>query len=124
MAKWEVHWRLTVPEAIWWRWMPGEEFNLPWPSGEVTVTENEPGWDWTLGTVKQTVQSSDPNDHYRPWLEKNIGRQGWDWQWRHHFEVTMYTPGYEEEMKLSDRVVIKVRRSKAKMIPWAILALT
>ena len=103
MAKWEVHWRLTVPEAIWWRWMPGEEFNLPWPS---------------------TPQSSDPNDHYRPWLEKNIGRQGWDWQWRHHFEVTMYTPGYEEEMKLSDRVVIKVRRSKAKMIPWAILALT
>lgn len=23
----------------------------------------------------------EPNEHYRPWLEKNIGRQGIEWQW-------------------------------------------
>jgi hypothetical protein len=23
----------------------------------------------------------DPNDHYRPWMEKHIGVQGADWDW-------------------------------------------
>lgn len=23
----------------------------------------------------------DPNDYYRPWLEKIVGKQGEDWQW-------------------------------------------
>ena len=23
----------------------------------------------------------DPNYHYRPWLEQNVGRQGYEWQW-------------------------------------------
>jgi hypothetical protein len=23
----------------------------------------------------------EPNEHYRPWLEKNVGAQGIDWQW-------------------------------------------
>lgn len=26
-------------------------------------------------------RSADPNDHYRPWLEDHVGRQGWDWNW-------------------------------------------
>ena len=26
--------------------------------------------------------SADPNDHYRPWIEANVGEQGIDWQWK------------------------------------------
>lgn len=26
----------------------------------------------------------EPNEHYRPWIEKHIGRQGETWQWRIH----------------------------------------
>lgn len=26
----------------------------------------------------------EPNDHYRPWLEKNIGAQGINWNWCIH----------------------------------------
>lgn len=24
---------------------------------------------------------AEPNEHYRPWLEANIGQQGVDWDW-------------------------------------------
>ena len=27
------------------------------------------------------LESADPNDHYRPWLEENVGKQGVDWDW-------------------------------------------
>jgi len=37
---------------------------------------------WTkpdyLGNFKN---SSDPNDHFRPWLELHCGKQGVDWDW-------------------------------------------
>jgi len=29
----------------------------------------------------------EPNEHYRPWMEKNIGRQGIDWDWALHSVV-------------------------------------
>jgi len=25
--------------------------------------------------------STDPNEHWRPWMELHVGRQGWDWDW-------------------------------------------
>ena len=38
---------------------------------------------WTeLDNLGNQTSSADPNDHFRPWLEQNVGRQGWDWDWR------------------------------------------
>lgn len=50
--------------------MPGTEIVVRWPVGWC-----EPDH---LGNQ---VQSADPNDHYRPWMEANVGRQCWDWDW-------------------------------------------
>ena len=27
---------------------------------------------------------AEPNEHYRPWLEENIGQQGVSWNWKIH----------------------------------------
>jgi len=72
---------LNLKEKLWWRFMPGVIINVRWPSGKITVDDLDPRWDWTLGSTLQESFSADPNDHYRPWLEKNVGRQGWDWNW-------------------------------------------
>ena len=74
-------------EKFWWRWMPGSIFVVPWPNGWVEVGE---------GT---TIFSSDPNDHWRPWLEEHVGWQGWDWDWRISSQIDY-------------AVEIKIRRSK------------
>ena len=117
MARWEIFHRLPVIAALWWRFMPGEEIVVPWPVGEVRVRQEESGiWD--------SVRSADPNDHYRPWLEEHVGRQGWDWQWRHRIETTMITPGYEYEMITGDRVVIKFRWGRERQAMLANLMWT
>lgn len=102
MAKWEMHKRIGIKQAIWWKLVPGVEVRLPWPSGWVVLHEDADGG-------KVSVDSADPNDHYRPWLEKNIGRQGWDWEWKHIITDTMVTPGYENETQARDQVLIKIR---------------
>lgn len=61
--------------------MPGTIVKVKWPSGEITIDESDPRWDWTLGASLQSGTSADPNDHYRPWLEANVGSQNWDWSW-------------------------------------------
>ena len=57
--KCQIFWR-TFTQRIYWKFMTGEVIVVPWPT--------YPG-------------SADPNDHYRAWLEENIGKQGRDWQW-------------------------------------------
>lgn len=62
---------------IWWRCMPGEVITVKWPSGNIVVDHNHPLWQDMGGAVCVDLGfSSDPNDHYRPWLEQNVGRQG------------------------------------------------
>lgn len=102
MAKWELNKRTGLKQALWWAAVPGVEITLPWPTGWVVLHEDPDG-------SKVSVESADPNDHYRPWLEKNIGKQGWDWEWKHIITDTMITPGYEQEMTAKDRVLIKIR---------------
>lgn len=72
MAKEEIVKRTLDPlKNLWWRFMPGEFVHVKWPSG------------WTKqDQLGNQVRSTDPNDHYRPYLEENVGRQGWDWDWR------------------------------------------
>ena len=66
---------------LWWRFMPGDFYKLNWPTGRITVDDKDPRWDWTLSATLQEFYSADPNDHYRPWIEQYVGRQGWDWDW-------------------------------------------
>ena len=111
MAKWEILSRFGPAAGLWWRFMPGVEITVPWPTGVITVDHNHPKWDWSLGSTLQEGFSADPNDHYRPWMEEHVGRQGWDWNWRMG-EIRdcgrVPTPG------TGDTLVIKIRRGKSK----------
>lgn len=83
--------------------MPGVVINVKWPAGNITVDENDPRWDWSMGASLQEGFSADPNDHYRPWMEKNVGKQGWDWNW-----------GLADRDATDNRLTIKIRRKHAK----------
>lgn len=72
---------LNICQQLWWRFMPGVVIKVKWPTGYATIDESMPQWDWTIGPSKYLVESADPNDHYRPWLERHVGKQGWDWNW-------------------------------------------
>jgi hypothetical protein len=83
--------------------MPGVIINVRWPRGVVEINESHPLWDWTVGPSKYKVESADPNDHYRPFLEKNVGRQGWDWNW-----------GLHGNDAGNDRLTIKIRKKHSE----------
>jgi hypothetical protein len=78
------HWMpcgLDIVEKLWWRFMPGVVINVAWPRGQIKVgPAHREGWSG-IGPEFEYVDSADPNDHYRPWLEKHVGNQGWDWNW-------------------------------------------
>ena len=111
MAKWEVKNLFRLPsgqylpcslniwQQLWWRFVPGVIINVKWPFGEVVVDDTDPRWDWTLGAVRQEFESADPNDHYRPWMEAHVGRQGWDWNW-----------GMANRDATDNRLTIKIRQ--------------
>jgi hypothetical protein len=61
----------NIYRHLWWRFMPGTKIVVTWPMGYTEIDH--------LGTQ---ILSSDPNDHYRPWLEKHVGRQHLDWDWK------------------------------------------
>ena len=90
---------LNFIEKLWWRFMPGTIINVKWPKGDVVITEDNPLWDWTIGPSRYIVESADPNDHYRPWMEENVGRQKWDWDW-----------GMAENDATDNRLTIKFRK--------------
>lgn len=73
--------------------MPGVIVNVRWPSGPVA------------NSFEEQYNSADPNDHYRPFLEQHVGRQGWDWDW-----------GMGNRDATDNRLTIKIRRAKAR---WA-----
>lgn len=61
--------------------MPGVVINVQWPKGQIKVgPSHRDGWSG-VGPEFEYVDSADPNDHYRPWMEANVGRQKWDWDW-------------------------------------------
>ena len=61
-----------------------------------------------LGPMYEEVYSTDPNDHYRPFLEKYVGKQGWNWQW-----------GLANNDAAENRLTIKIRQKYAE---YAIIA--
>ncbi len=90
--------QLSLIQKLWWRFMPGVVINVRWPRGWVVLHEDPDG-------SMVSVDSTDPNDHYRPYLEKHVGRQGWDWQW-----------GMGGHDATEDRLTIKIRQRHAQ---WA-----
>lgn len=72
---------LTIKEKLWWRFMPGTVITVAWPKGQVKVGPSHRDGYSGYGPEFEYVESADPNDHYRSWLEANVGKQGWDWNW-------------------------------------------
>jgi len=87
---------LNIKEKLWWRFMPGVVINVRWPKGWVVLHES-------LDGSKVSAESADPNDHYRPWMEQHVGRQGWDWNW-----------GMANMDATENRLTIKIRQKYAK----------
>lgn len=76
---------VTAPKRFivqcWWKYMPGVEIVVKWPRSPIAVNSSNPNWFDCGGAEWVLIDSADPNDHYRPWLEEKVGRQGWDWNW-------------------------------------------
>ena len=87
----------SLSEWLFWKYGKGPTVTVKWPVGP--IEEADP----VDGTI-----SADPNDHYRPYLEKNVGRQNRVWVW-----------GLREFFAAENRLTIKFRKSKAK---WATAA--
>lgn len=95
--------------------MPGVVINVKWPTGQIKIGPvHRDGWSgdgWSgYGPEFEYVESADPNDHYRPWMEKHIGKQGWDWDW-----------GLADLDTTENRLTIKVRQKYAKYATIAAL---
>jgi hypothetical protein len=65
---------MPLIERLYWRWFGGPIITVKWPVGWVLLHENPDG-------SQVSTESADPNDHYRPQLEKMVGKQGRDWDW-------------------------------------------
>jgi hypothetical protein len=72
---------LNIKDKLWWRFMPGAVINVAWPIGQVKVGPSHRDGYSGYGPEFEYVDSADPNDHYRPWMEEHVGKQGWDWNW-------------------------------------------
>lgn len=95
---------LNIWQKLWWRFMPGVVINVAWPAGNIVVDHNHPLWQDMGGAVWVDLGfSADPNDHYRPWMEQHVGRQGWDWNW-----------GMADRDATDNRLTIKIRQKYAK----------
>lgn len=94
---------MNIIQKLWWYLIPGVVINVKWPVGLAEINESMPQWDWSLGPSKYFVESADPNDHYRPFMEKYIGKQGWDWNW-----------GVANNDVAANRLTIKIRQKHAK----------
>lgn len=104
MAKFEIVKRSINPiKTLWWYYWPGTKITVKWPRGWVVVQEMRDG-------SKTSIQSSDPNDHFRGWLEQNVGKQGWDWDWR-----------IENSNVTDDSLTIKFRKGKSKYASYCSL---
>ena len=104
---------LNIREKLWWRFVPGVVINVRWPKGKIVVDHNDPRWVDLGGAVWVELDSADPNDFYRPYLEKHVGRQGWDWNW-----------GMADRDATDNRLTIKIRRKREKyasliLMMWA-----
>ena len=77
--QWNYFLYLVRKQLLLWRYPI--RIAVQWPRGLIKVSPSHKlGWNG-IGDYFEYVESADPNDHYRPWLEANVGRQGRDWNW-------------------------------------------
>ena len=100
----------NIKDKLWWRFMPGVIINVAWPMGQVKVGPSHRDGYSGYGPEFEYIDSADPNDHYRPWMEKYVGKQGWDWNW-----------GMANRDATDNRLTIKIRRKHAKYATIAAL---
>ena len=100
---------MNILEKLWWLLMPGVIIQVSWPADYIVVTQGHPSWSGN-GPTWEEYYSTDPNDHYRPWLEENVGRQGWDWNW-----------GLASCDAVENRLTIKFRKKYAAMATLAVM---
>jgi hypothetical protein len=101
---------LPYINKLWWRFMPGVTFDVAWPRGWIILDEDQDGG-------KNECETSDPNDHYRPWLEKHVGKQGWDWDWR--VGSSQYASQYvDSDSTIETRLIIKFRQKHASFATY------
>ncbi len=63
----------SLTNRLWWKF-PGNSVIVKWPTGYLDDVKNP--------CSEIEIYSADPNEFYRPWLETNVGKQGFDWDWR------------------------------------------
>lgn len=97
---------MSLLNDLWWSYMPGQCITVHYPRGPVTIPAGGGGF--------IQLDSGDPNDHYRPWLEQHVGRQGWDWDWRLTY---IGSSNYSPENTLE----IKFRKAKVKYASYFLL---
>lgn len=97
-------------QLYWWIF-DYVEITVKWPSGEIVVDHNDPRWADLGGAVWIGFESADPNDHYRPDLELNVGKQGLDWDWHLKWHGRNIETGENV-----GRLTIRFRKSKSN---WA-----
>ena len=113
MAKWEIIKRTANPiKALWWKFMPGVKIIVKWPTGWTDPVDAAGG-----GHIQ--IQSADPNDHYRPYLEEHVGKQGRDWDWRIAPLNSMWIGNVPREV--NDALEIKFRKGKDKYASYCSL---
>jgi len=103
---------LNLKDKLWWRFMPGAIINVKWPHGMIVAGPgpSDKRWYDLGGAAYITFESADPNDHYRPWLEEHVGKQGWDWNW-----------GMGNNDAAENRLTIKIRHKHEKYATIAAL---
>ena len=100
----------SLNEWLFWKYGRGPTITVVWPVGWVVLHVFPDG-------SQTSAESADPNDHYRPWLEKNVGRQNRDWMWKigpHAADNGFGTRGH-------DTLLIKFSQKKAKWSSMAVL---
>jgi len=94
----------SLRTRLWWRFMPGTYIHMNWPTGPVNV-KNPCG---EIFLHMPGPDSADPNDHWRAWLEREVGKQGMAWDWEVGSIGGPQTHG-------QDTVVIKFRFDKGSV---------
>lgn len=92
VRRYKLKYNMGLWEQIYWKVMTGKEINVRWPAG------------WVEGRM---FESSDPNEHYRPWLESNVGKQGKDWQWKPGQHNDLYITLSRRKMHLATMILLK-----------------
>ena len=86
---------IQVWSTFWWMFMTGRTILLQWPKFHIFPTTK-------IGFYEEL------DNTWELWLESNVGRQGFDWEWRIHSE---------------QGIEIRFRRGKEDLATQALLTL-